>query len=255
MTVVVHFTDVHLGQRLVASEDHASDKMSYEDAQDENEEHLRRILDDVSRLGLREIVFGGDIGSRSAPSRFFEILDQYGVAPSMVLGNHDTYADVAHRAGIGRGAVEGKLCSSHDDGIWRLITLDTSDNSIGACQLAWLAGELQGASRVALFVHHPVLAIDTPIDRSGAALIDRQDLRALLETAACDVSIFCGHYHMIDEVREANIRQFATPAVSYQIVKWADRVQVDIRTFGYRIVEFEGPDIRTKCVLLTDSAR
>lgn len=50
--------------------------MSYEDAQGENEEHLRRVLDDVTRLGFREIVSGGDIGSRSAPSRLFDILGQ-----------------------------------------------------------------------------------------------------------------------------------------------------------------------------------
>lgn len=99
-----------------------------------------------------------------------------------------------------------------------------------------------------------MLAIDTPIDRHGAALIDRKGRRPVLETAACDVSIFCTHCHMIDEARGAGIRQFATPAASYRIVKWADRVQVDVRTFGYRIVEFHGPDIRTKCVLMTDSA-
>lgn len=254
MTMIVHFADVHLGQRLVASQDDTSDRIDYEDAQGENEEHLRRVLDDVSRLGLPNIVFGGDIGSRSASSRFFELLGQYGMAPSIVLGNHDSYADVAPHAGKGRAAIERKLCSSHDDGTWRFITLDTSDNSVGTCQLAWLAGELRGASRLALFVHHPVLAIDTHIDRRGAALIDRQDLRALLETAACDVWIFCGHYHMIDEAREANIKQFATPAVSYQILKQPDRVQVDVRTFGYRIIEFDGPDVRTRCVLLTDSA-
>lgn len=38
-----------------------------------------------------------------------------------------------------------------------------------------------------------------------------------------------------DEAREANIRQFVTPAVSYQIVKQSDRLRVDTHTFGYRI--------------------
>ena len=59
---------------------------------------------------------------------------------------------------------------------------------------------------------------------------------------------------MINEAREGNMRRFAVPAVSHRIVKGADRVQVDIRTSGDRIVECHGRDVRTQSVLPTGSA-
>jgi 3',5'-cyclic-AMP phosphodiesterase len=95
------------------------------------------------------------------------------------------------------------------------IRATTARNAVGDDQLAWLERELKPASTVVLFVHHPVLAIDTPLDQAGAALKDREKLKALLTVAGCDIFAFCGHYHMDDERSEANIRQFVTPAVSY----------------------------------------
>jgi 3',5'-cyclic-AMP phosphodiesterase len=75
----------------------------------------------------------------------------------------------------------------------------------------------------------------------------------LLASADCDVSVFCGHYHMIDEACEADTRQFVTPAVSYQIIKQADPLRVDTSTFGYRILEIDGAEITSEVVLLTEA--
>jgi 3',5'-cyclic-AMP phosphodiesterase len=67
----------------------------------------------------------------------------------------------------------------------------------------------------------------------------------LLTRTDGEVSVFCGHDHMIDEAREANIRQFVTPAVSCQIVKRADGLRMDTRTFGYRSLEIDGAEAKT----------
>jgi len=125
---------------------------------------------------------------------------------------------------------------------------------VGDDQLAWLARELDGTDKVAIFLHHPILQIDTPLERSGAALRDRDKIKMLLASTDCEVSVFCGHYHMIDEAREARIRQFVTPAVSYQIIKQADRLRVDTSTFGYRILEIDGAEIATEVVLLAEAS-
>jgi Icc protein len=58
---------------------------------------------------------------------------------------------------------------------------------------------------------------------------------------------------MIDEVRQANISQFATPAVSYQIIRHSDPLRVDTDAFGYRIVEIDDAWIRTEVVMLTSA--
>jgi Icc protein len=91
------------------------------------------------------------------------------------------------------------------------------------------------------------------VERSGVALRDRDDVKALLASADCEVSVFCGHYHMIYEAREANIRQFVSPATSYQIVKVSDRLQVDTSTFGYRVLSIDDGEISTEVVLLTEA--
>src|SRR5262249_4496382 len=155
----------------------------------------------------------------------------------IILGNHDTYNNVAQYCSVGTNTIQGKLCFSDNDGQLKRIFLDSSDNMVGDDQLAWLVRELNGASNVALFLHHPILAIDTPLERSGASLRDRDKIKMLLANTNCEVSVFCGHYRMIDEACDGSIRQFVTPAVSYQIIKQADRVRVDTSTFGYRILE------------------
>jgi len=252
--IVAHFTDTHLGQKLVMGGAIAGDKMRYDENPEEHQDHLRSVLDHMSRRGISDVIFGGDIGTSKSVPGFFELLNEYNFTTSIILGNHDTYGNVAQYCSVGTNTIQGKLCFSHDDGHLKRIFLDSSDNMVGDDQLAWLARELNGASNVALFLHHPILEIDTPLEQSGASLRDRDKIKMLLASTDCEVSVFCGHYHMIDEACDGSIRQFVTPAVSYQIIKQADRVRVDISTFGYRILEIDGPEITTEVVLLTETS-
>jgi Icc protein len=102
-------------------------------------------------------------------------------------------------------------------------------------------------------LHHPILEIDTPLESDGATLRDRDKLKRLLTGLSCEVWAFCGHYHMDDEASEANIQQFVTPAVSYQIVKHAETVEVETDRVGYRVLEIDEGDIRTEVVMLDHS--
>ncbi|MEW6640987.1 MAG: metallophosphoesterase [Pseudomonadota bacterium] len=246
---VAYFTDCHLGQRPVMEPDPDGGRMRYDHAPDEHGGRLRRVLDDIARRGVTSVVFGGDIGSRASVGSFFRRLKEHSLTPSIVLGNHDVLDDVTSYWCPATSAVDRRMCYSRPDGQWQSIFLDTSDNTVGEAQLAWLAGQLDRAPKVALFMHHPVLAIDTPVERAGAALRDRHKLASLLMTAGCEVVVFCGHYHMVDDTREANIRQLMSPAVSYQLVKEADRVQLDSSTFGYRLIDLSGDEITTEVVL------
>ena len=250
-TTLAFFTDAHLGQRLVATSELSGDKMGYEEAPGEHEHHLCVILDDIARKGISKVVFGGDIGTERSVGRFFELLRSYAFEMSLILGNHDSYGNVTQYHDPGESVVAGKLCFSQHDPHLKRIFLDTSDNVVDDCQREWLARELEGVKKAAIFLHHPILPLDTPVDRTGAALRDRDELRSLLTGMDCQISLFCGHYHMIDEAREANIRQYVSPAVSYQIAKQSERLKADTRTFGYRILEFDKDVIRTQIVLFS----
>lgn len=231
----------------------AGDKMRYASEPAEHQANLRLVLGDIARKGISEVIFGGDIGSAQAVGGFFALLSRYDFATSFILGNHDTYAEVAKYLPHA-GAVDGKMCYARSVGDLKHVFLDTSDNTVGDAQCAWLARELKPAGRVVLFIHHPILDVDTPIERAGAALRDRDQLKALLTASACEIDVFCGHYHMDDERSEANVRQFVTPAVSYQIVKRAERIEVDTSEVAYRIIEIDGTDIRTEVVRLARPA-
>ncbi|MFJ6321414.1 MULTISPECIES: metallophosphoesterase family protein [unclassified Rhizobium] len=252
-TTIAFLTDTHLGQRLVVNTEVAGGKMRYDSEPEQHEDRLRLVLDDISRRGIADIVFGGDIGTAQSVSGFFEILKGYDFNTSVILGNHDTYDDIKRYWFAGDGAVNGKLCYSYADRHLKRIFLDTSDNMLGDSQHAWLQRELDGAHSAVIFVHHPILAVHTPVDRSGAALRDRDKVRSLLSGVDCDVTIISGHYHMVDETRDANIRQFVSPAVSYQIVKQSGELHADVEAFGYRIIEIEDARIDTQAVLLNQA--
>jgi 3',5'-cyclic-AMP phosphodiesterase len=55
--------------------------------------HLRRVLDDIAREGISEVIFGGDIGNDESVEGFFEILSEYALTSSIVLGNRDSLRD------------------------------------------------------------------------------------------------------------------------------------------------------------------
>jgi Icc protein len=248
---LAYFTDVHLGQKLLMSGTMDSDRMRYAHDPNEHRDHLRRVLDDIAARGITEVVFGGDIGARSSVPDFFEVLGSYGFKSRIILGNHDDYDVVAPFLFDNAQAVQGETYFSEGGPALKWVFLDSSTNRVDEEQLAWLARELQGTHRLLLFLHHPILPIDTPVEHAGAALRERDALKALLTGSQCDISVFCGHYHMADERCEANIRQFCTPAVSYQIVKEAELLQVDRTTCGYRIVHYAGGVIETEVVNMT----
>jgi Icc protein len=228
----------------------ASNKMGYENEPTEHRENLRVVFDDISARGITELVFGGDIGTAESNGWFFDLVRRYGFQFQLILGNHDSMAEVGRHYCSG-GMVEGcrELIFAREDADLKSIFMDSSSNAISDDQFRWLRRELDVRKKVLLFVHHPVLAIDTPVDRSPAALKGRDRLDALLRQSSGDIVVFCGHYHMDDDVSCGNVRQFSTPAASYQIVKAAGDIEVDTSRFGYRLIEMNGAKIATRVVL------
>jgi 3',5'-cyclic-AMP phosphodiesterase len=254
--VIAHVTDSHLGQKLIFG--HATlgkNKMGYESEPSEHRDNLKAVFDDVAEKGISDVVFGGDIGAPEANGWFFDLVRSYGFRFRLLLGNHDNIAEVRRhfRAdGVADGGTE-LFSSCEEDGL-KTIFMDSSSNAISQDQLKWLRGELGGQKKVLLFLHHPVLAIDTPVE-TLAALKNRDSVRALLWGASCDVVVVCGHYHMNDDVTSRNIRQLCTPAVSYQIVKDAAYVEIDASRFGYRLIETNGVEIATRLVWFDAAGR
>jgi 3',5'-cyclic-AMP phosphodiesterase len=237
---IAYITDAHLGQKLVldaTDSELAGGKMHYEAEPDQHKKNLQTIFSDVAKRGISEIVFGGDIGSEASLSWFFALSTSYDFRLALVLGNHDRWPAVAKYYSAGAASSDSELYGVRDDDYARWIFVDSSANSVSDAQLSWLREQLVTDKPVLLFVHHPVLEIDTPLDRAGAALRNREQVSDILFKADRGLTVFCGHYHMEDEQTKANVTQMVTPAASYQIPKTGRTVSIDAHSFGYRLIE------------------
>ncbi|HEY1743420.1 MAG TPA: metallophosphoesterase [Granulicella sp.] len=242
-----YITDAHIGQRIVLGGKAESGKMHYLSEPEEHKDNLKLILDDIAQRGITEVVFGGDIGTKDANEWLFNLMVKYGFKLRMVLGNHDTFSEVSKH--YSSPSSDDELKYAYEEGPFKYIYLDSSSNFISDNQFRWLQQELTTEKKVILFLHHPVLEIDTPLDRAGAALNARDKIRAALLQANRETVIFCGHYHMEDDAIDENIRQLVTPAASYQIEKLSDEIAIDEQSFGYRLIEIDGSELSTEVVL------
>ena len=244
---IAYVTDAHIGQKIVLSGKTESGKMHYLPEPEEHKDNLKLILDDISRRGISELVFGGDIGTKGSNEWLFNLIGKYNFKLRMVLGNHDSFSEVSkHYSSPGS---DDELKYAYEDGSFKYIYLDSSSNFISDNQFRWLQQQLNTEKKVILFLHHPVLEIDTPLDRAGAALSARDRIRGALLHAKRETVIFCGHYHMDDDAIDGNIRQLLTPAASYQIEKLSKEIAIDEQTFGYRLIEFNGSEVSSEVVL------
>jgi Icc protein len=247
MNTVAFVTDAHLGQQLARSPRGMQTKICYNHVPGEHRQNLETILNDVAAKGISDLIFGGDIGTQDAVSSFFNLVRERGLNISMVLGNHDRREMVAPYVSV-RGT-DGTMTYSVENESSKRIILDSSVNAVGERQLQWLRTELNTEKLVLLFLHHPVIAVDTPLDRLGAALHDREQVKACLQECNKNVALFCGHYHMEDEAAEGVIRQFVTPAASYQIQRDAKDLEIDTSVFGYRLIHVDEAELHTEVVM------
>lgn len=194
--------------------------------------NLDIVLADIAERGIGEIVFGGDIGAGTSHSHFFASLSPFKI--NMILGNHDKHDEVRHFFDKGVGTNE--LYYKAEEMAYDVFFLDSSSNSISLSQLKWLQQEMQAGKDIILYIHHPILPIDTAVDRAFP-LSNRNQLVSLMRDVDRQVTVFCGHYHMDDEQVLGNIRQICTQSLAFQLIKDAPEISVDSASFGYRIIE------------------
>jgi len=235
MKTIAYLTDTHLDE--TGPGEHGADQ----------HHNWQTALADLTTRKIDLVIFGGDIGAFSAYPDFFGSLSDY---PNLRVtpGNHDTSAQVRHFV-PSKFHSESGFYHSEEDGDFKWIFLDSSTDKISPEQMHWLGNELNSDKEILLFIHHPILRVDTAVD-SKYPLENRDAIKELLLQHPKKVTIFCGHYHIEDETSEGNIQQFITPAISYQIKKGTPEIEGDASYFGYRIIEIDGMKIDTEVVTL-----
>lgn len=210
----------------------------------EAQQHFDVVLSHIADNAITDIIFCGDIGSKNSHDSFFNALQNY--SWHIVLGNHDSMADLADR--LHGSQVSEEWYYYFDEQGFRYIIMDSSKGNVSRKQLDWLKNIVEDSRfPLLIFIHHPLLKIETTVD-TLYFLENRMDIVHILEKAPTYCTVFCGHYHMNDEQLSGNIRQITTSAVSYQIQKDAVGVQIDTSTYGYRILEVFDHSVLTHIV-------
>lgn len=205
------------------------------------------ILKDISSKNITEIIFGGDIGKPTSNKWFFETLNKFEL--SIILGNHDKFAETIKYYKIDLLPNQSELYYSIENDYFKNIFLDTSADSFSLTQFEWFQKEIKTLKKILLFVHHPIFKINTAVDKLYP-LKGRDELKNELLKLENEIFIFCGHCHMIDERKQNNITQIMTLASSFQIDKNEENIKVNAETFGYRVLKIETGKIETELIIM-----
>lgn len=211
---------------------------------------LQNIVSDIKREGISEVICTGDIGAKESLSYFFEQLKTTSL--SITLGNHDSFSEISKFYNIGVHHSSQKLYSSSEKEDFKFIYLDSSEGVIDRKQLIWLKKELLSSKPILLFLHHPIIGLKLKVDEIGR-LRNRNEVIHLLETSSSEINIFCGHYHMESILFYKNIKQYITPAISFQMIKNPNAIEIDRSSYGYRIIELAKNKVYSKTQLFTDA--
>lgn len=234
---IAFLTDTHLGEKFTVNQGVDGVK------------NLEMVLNDIRSKGIEEVICGGDIGDPKVNAQFIKLFDIPHIRFRLILGNHDVLEEVKKYYQVDAQFSANKLfyCEIMDG--LKYIFLDSSAGRVGDDQLAWLSEQLYGEQQVLIFIHHPVLKVETPVDMEYP-LADREKMLEVLLAHGNQVNICCGHYHMADIQVYKNIRQFISPAVSYQFVKHAKHIEIDTKRCGYSIIDILEEEINAHPVFL-----
>lgn len=220
-TRIAHISDLHL--------DEAFPQKHGISARD----RFQQVLKDLQQEEIHEIVCTGDIGVQEGIGYFFEQISAF--AFTIALGNHDSFVEVWPYCDQNTPHKDQKLYYATQREGHQCIYLDSSQDIIDNTQLLWLRQALVTPLPVIVFLHHPILGLSLKVDEIGR-LKNRKEVLSLLTAAPNEITVFCGHYHMESSLHHQNVRQYITPAVSYQIEKKPDEIVIDTHCFAYRII-------------------
>ena len=235
MKLIAIVTDLHLGEDF--PKEHGVDAA----------QRWNRIFQDIQKRNVNQIVINGDIGDKPSNFVFFNELKFVGIPFTLTLGNHDFYEEAIkyfYRSNLNNDAA---LYYSEEDEENKFIYLDTLTAHLSDHQLNWLEQQLLTPKKVFLFLHHPVLPINTAVDNLYP-LQNREALATILFKQHKEIIVCCGHYHMEHDQIVNNVRQLVTPAASVQIQHHPESVIIDTSRFGYRLLLIRNNTIQTEIV-------
>ncbi|GAA3521657.1 hypothetical protein GCM10022393_40100 [Aquimarina addita] len=208
------------------------------------------ILKDIECRDISQVVCTGDIGENEGIEYFFKRLNKRKL--SITLGNHDKFSILSKYYFNGINSSSKKIYRADSRKFYKYIYLDSSKGIIDDKQLLWLEKELKVSKTMIIFIHHPIIGLNLKVDAIGK-LINQDKVINILTSSSNKITIYCGHYHMESHKIYKNITQFITPAVSFQIEKNIDTIEINSKKFGYRIIKLYKHAMSSEVIIFKDA--
>ncbi len=206
-------------------------------------DNWKHILSDLKQRGIRKLVIGGDIGNPAMYPDFFNDIKYFDW--QLILGNHDKLDSL--RSHLPFECSSEALYYTQQFGDYNFIFLDTSSEKLSREQQRFLQEELASSLKPIVFIHHPVMAVDTLMDKNHP-LKNRERVQEILTDYSRGVTLICGHYHLHFEGQYKNVRQVIAPAAAYQVKFNPDENVSDVNEFGYLLLDFSGTELTVEAV-------
>jgi len=203
------------------------------------------IYQDLLKRPVDLIVLGGDLGEAEALPWLLNFMEGY--TWHVTPGNHDVRAELRKYYHNPETDVRHAFYFGFDKDGHRYIFLDTQPDLLDDIQLAWLEAHIETEMPLIIFMHHPVLPVDTWVDQHYP-LNNRERVEAIIRKHAGAVSIFCGHYHMEHKQTAGQITQYICPAVSFQISMSRESFLPDISSTAYQIIRVDENAVQREVV-------
>lgn len=204
------------------------------------EDNFNRFISTVRNTPCDHIVLTGDVADTDGPfDMVINRIQELPVSIQFVSGNHDPEDAYRNLSQKKRYYVDYR-----ED--FMVLYLDSSKGMIDSEQLRWMEDLLINNSKdILIFVHHPILDCGNTVMDRMFPLLNRNEVKHILHRANNKVSIFCGHYHWDQEVRDGNITQYITPSLLYQLDRKADTLKIGSTNYGYRVIHLSKDSVET----------
>ena len=205
------------------------------------------------------VVFSGDLSQEHTLAGYQllkDLLEDWSERSLLIPGNHDDRSRMRRVFHQVPGQADEDIWFRDEIGDWQLIGLDSHVPDEGRGELSqqtldrlqsWLS-ETPGRPTLIFLHHHPMSVQSEWLDTIG--LSNPESLEKLLASYQGVRGIFCGHIHQVFEDKFAGVPFYSTPSAAFQFVPKTKQITFDLLPPGFRVIELQEQDFRTRVVRL-----
>ncbi len=208
-----------------------------------------QVIHVLKQRSLDLLILSGDLAADKGEIESYQWikkqLEDFPCPYLVMAGNHDKVSHLTQVFELPETDVlNGMLCYTRRLNGKLLIFLDSSNYSLPAEQLAWLATQPTEEPAL-LFVHHPPILCNCHFMDKDYSLRNIAETWTILADLPLVKHIFCGHYHTAKTLQYSDKMIYLTPSTSLQIDPQPAEFTIEHTIPGWRIIKWQNDHITT----------